>query len=355
MSRVILVVSDFHLGNGRFLPDGTVNALEDFVYDERFIEFLEHHDQQQGAEPLELVINGDFMNMIQLLPEELPLGILTERAAVHKTEAIISGHRDLFQALKRFNAKPNRRVVYIMGNHDPGVLWPGVQEVLRRTIQGDLEFVDTAYRTDGVHIEHGHQLEPIFRFDPQQYFLTRGFKEPVLNMPWGIFFVTEFLYRVKRRRPYIDKVKPYSLYTRWATFYDFWFGLFSVISYLFFIVRSRFSRLPLKSSQAFYGLRAFRELKRSPTLAEQAYEILKKHGGKIIILGHTHIPIHRRLDAEREYLNPGCWNDVTSLDLSTLGHSRRLIYVRVDFRDGRPLARLQEWHGQPKLFEEVRA
>jgi hypothetical protein len=38
-----LVLSDFHLGKGRYLENGQVNTLEDFDEDEKFIEFLDHY------------------------------------------------------------------------------------------------------------------------------------------------------------------------------------------------------------------------------------------------------------------------------------------------------------------------
>ncbi|RME19438.1 MAG: hypothetical protein D6806_18290 [Deltaproteobacteria bacterium] len=353
--RTKLVVSDFHLGNGQFFEDGTVNPLEDFVYDDRFIEFLDHHSEEAGSGELELIINGDFMNMIQLLPEEMERGILTERAAVEKTEAIVRGHRELFDALRRFNERPNRKITYVMGNHDPGVLWPGVQDVLKRVIQGNLEFVLESYRKDRLHVEHGHQMEEIFRFDSRRYFLTKGVREPLLNLPWGVFFVKDYLYKLKQTRPYIDKIKPYGMYTRWAFYNDFWFGLLSTLRYVWFCLRTRFSSLPLKRAQALKGLFAYRQLKKSPTLSEEAGRILEEPDVNIVVFGHTHIPIHRRFGKQKEYLNPGCWNGVTSLSLDSLGFQRRLIYVRIDYPRDYPQARLLEWHGSPRLFEEVRA
>jgi UDP-2,3-diacylglucosamine pyrophosphatase LpxH len=245
--------------------------------------------------------------------------------------------------------------VFLLGNHDPGLLWKGVQETIRSVVQGEVVFIDEVYRFDGVHIEHGHQLEPIFRFDKKRYFLTRGYQEPVLNLPWGVFFVKDYLYRVKRKRPYIDKVKPYNKYWRWCMYNDFWFGLFSTIRYLWFILKTRFSRLPLKRAGAFKGLRAFWDLTRSPTMVDEAEEILHDQATRIVILGHTHIPIYRNFGAERTYLNPGCWNGVTSLDLSGMGYTRRLIYALIEYRQDKPFARLVEWHGQHKVLEEVRA
>jgi UDP-2,3-diacylglucosamine pyrophosphatase LpxH len=353
MKKLRVVLSDFHLGNGRFLPDGTVNALEDFAYDEKLIELVEYYGFAEGSDDVEIILNGDFFNMIQLMPEEQALGIVTERAALNKIEAIMAGHQALFETLRRFNAEPERRIVFIMGNHDPGLLWPGVREAIERVVGGEVRFVEEAYVFDGVHIEHGHQIEPIHRFEKDRYFLTRGFPEPVLNLPWGTYFVKDFLYRVKRSRPYVDKVKPFGKFMRWCLFNDFWFGLTTVIRYFWFIVKTCFSRLPLKRKGALKGLSAWLELARSPTLVEGAEEIMRQTGARIVVMGHSHIPFVRNFGNERVYLNPGTWNDITSLDIPSLGHDRRLLYVLIEYRDGRPYANLMEWHGHTKLFSPV--
>ncbi len=353
MKKIRLIVSDFHLGNGRFRSDGRVNPLEDFLYDEEFIEFLEYHGQTDEPYDVELIINGDFFNMIQLMPDEQDLGILTERAAVAKIEAILAGHPALIEALRSFNAQPHRRLVFVLGNHDPQLLWKGVQEILKRAIQGELVFVEDSYRFDDVHVEHGHALEPIFEMQKDRYFLTKGWPEPILNLPWGVFFVKDYLYQIKRRRPFADKVSPYSLFMRWLAFNDFWFGMRALLSYLWFIFKTRFSRLPLKRAGAFKGFGAIVSLTRSPTLAEEVMEILERERCRIVVLGHTHIPVHVNLGSG-EYLNPGSWNDITHLDIPNLGHGRRLIYVRIEERQGGSHARLLQWHGFHKPFREVR-
>ena len=352
--KIKLVISDLHLGNGRHLPDGTINPLEDFLNDEKFIEFVLHHHAYPEETQIELILNGDFFNMIQLLREEQDDGILTERAAVKKTKAIIQGHRDMFDALRQFNSRPHRRVVFVLGNHDPGLLWPKVQETIREAVEGEVIFVDDFYRFDGVHIEHGHQLEQIFQFDSCRYFLTRGYPEPVLNLPWGVFFVKDFLYEMKRRRPFADKVKPYHLYWRWSIYNDFWFAILSMFRYFRFVMQSLLSDLPLKRQGALRGFSAMMELGKSTTMEEDARKIMERENCRIVILGHTHIPIHRNLGNEREYLNPGCWNHITSLDLAHLGYTRRLIYVQIDYAENKPTARLMEWHGQHRVFEELR-
>ncbi|MBW2700873.1 MAG: metallophosphoesterase [Deltaproteobacteria bacterium] len=353
LQRLRLILSDFHLGNGRHRDDGTINPLEDFSCDQEFVELLTYYDREKSEADLELVLNGDFFNMIQLEPSEQELGILTERSAVEKMKAILAGHPEIISILRSFNASDKRRIVFVMGNHDPQLIWTAVQGLLREAIEGELVFVDDTYVVDGVHIEHGHQIENIFRMEKERYFLTKGYPEPVLNLPWGVFFVKDLLYRLKRRRPYVDKVRPYGKFWRWCFFNDFFFGVFAAILYIGFIFKTRFSRLPLKRAGAFHGFKAIFNLSASPTLTEDAALILQGEDCKLVVLGHTHIPIHIRL-AGGEYINPGTWNDVTYLDLQNLGHRRKLYYVLVELKEEGPNGKLYEWHGRQLPFSEAR-
>ena len=43
MRAIKIVVSDFHMGEGRILPDGSVNNLEDFISDQAFIDLMEYY------------------------------------------------------------------------------------------------------------------------------------------------------------------------------------------------------------------------------------------------------------------------------------------------------------------------
>ena len=65
LKKIKLVVSDFHLGKGRRLSDGTQNLLEDFRSDRQFIEFLDYF--MTGPHKrcgVELILNGDFFNPV---------------------------------------------------------------------------------------------------------------------------------------------------------------------------------------------------------------------------------------------------------------------------------------------------
>ena len=59
--KIKLVLSDFHIGKGKYLENGRINLLEDFHFDQKFLEFLDYHSTgpYKNAE-VELLLNGDF-------------------------------------------------------------------------------------------------------------------------------------------------------------------------------------------------------------------------------------------------------------------------------------------------------
>ena len=62
-----IVVSDFHLGKGRYFEDGTQNILEDFIYDREFSEFIDYYRVGKFADAeVELILNGDILNLLQI-------------------------------------------------------------------------------------------------------------------------------------------------------------------------------------------------------------------------------------------------------------------------------------------------
>ena len=120
------MVSDCHLGSGTRLQSGKLNPLEDFHKDEKFVEFLEYHTTGKFHDTeVELVINGDFFDMLAVKTNSrLPYGIL-ENIAVYKIRKILNGHPKVCAALQKF-IEGGHRVVMIWGNHDAG-LWARVR------------------------------------------------------------------------------------------------------------------------------------------------------------------------------------------------------------------------------------
>src|SRR4051812_48585500 len=135
MKKIKLVVSDFHLGKGHILPDGSLNIYEEFYYDDKFIEFLEYYSTGDfsGVE-VELIINGDFFNLLQTDYKGHHTTVLTESIDLYKIQTIIAGHKLVFDALRKFAATPNRKITYIVGNHDQGMLWPKTRECVDEVV-----------------------------------------------------------------------------------------------------------------------------------------------------------------------------------------------------------------------------
>ena len=126
MRLIRLVLSDLHLGTG--VPEGELNPLEDFYYDERFAELLEHYDKKCGdSTQIELILNGDIFDLLKVqIDGEWPTEI-TQEIAEQKLRLCLDGHPRFIASLRTFLAKPERRLVYLPGNHDLDMWFPAPQ------------------------------------------------------------------------------------------------------------------------------------------------------------------------------------------------------------------------------------
>ena len=101
--RIKLVVSDLHLGIGQILEGGQLNSLEEFNFDEKFVEFLHYYTNGSFQDvSVELIMNGDIFNYLQVDCNSHFLTVLTESICLDKTRRILNGHPAFFFALKRF-------------------------------------------------------------------------------------------------------------------------------------------------------------------------------------------------------------------------------------------------------------
>lgn len=355
--RMTLVVSDFHLGAGPACPDGSANYLEDFFFDRKFIEFLNHYSSgDHEKEEVELVLNGDFFNHLQVWPDEVRPELMTERVALWRTEQIMDGHPELFEALCRFAHVPQHTVVFLVGNHDIGLLWPAVQHLLVKKLGTAVRVhVEPVYADGCMWIEHGNQHVAENRIDFDRAFLQDGSGPPIINMPWGDLFVIRFLNRVKKRRPYIDKVYPFKLYLRWAFLHDTLFALRAVVAGLvyFMAVLLRLGDNRRFSRQHF--LKIIKEFSFPVKMDRAAKRIFALNPGfRIIVFGHGHQAASRRFGGGRQYFNTGIWNEMISLDLGTIGRQLRLTFVEISSVRGEPpQGVLKEWKGVYREVEEV--
>jgi len=364
-----VVVSDFHLGKGRYFRDGTQNILEDFIYDREFAEFVNYYRSGSYADAdVEIIFNGDILNLLQIDTHGVHTHLITERSVVRAVDRIAAGHPEFFAAIKKFAAIPGHSISYVVGNHDAGMLWPGPRKAFSLACGAPVQFYDVAYQFDGIHVEHGQQFERFAHIDMKRPFITRGLPEPVLNLPWGSLFVAVCLPKIKRDRPFIDKVRPMSAFIRWVAIHDIWWGFKTLLLIMRFIFDTVLFKTRYQIRQgvgATLGL--LKEITLYPNYDKIAFKILEEQAEiNTVIFGHTHILRYRQWREGKEYFNEGTWNETTNLDLDDYGKQIRLTYAFIEYpivsgagtipeemSHGRPKVRLKQWNGVWKPEAEI--
>jgi UDP-2,3-diacylglucosamine pyrophosphatase LpxH len=354
--KIKLVVSDLHLGRGRFLPDGGVNSLEEFHYADKLVEFLHYYTSGQFRDfDVELIINGDFLNFLQCDYKGHFLTVLTEDICLDILQGIIAGHDNVFKALREFGASPSRTITYVVGNHDQAMLWPGTRAYLNEVLDCSIKYKNIVYYFDGVHIEHGHMHEAANRLDPKKFFLKKDLAEPILNLPFGSHFFVNYVLKIKEHYPHVDKIRPFSKMMRWALFNETRFAIVGLCRLIFYFARSIFVLDPRRSWPFNRILKVVLESAIFPDLSESARRVLNDERVHTVIFGHSHVYQYRQWSSEKEYFNTGTWTEITSLDIVSLGKITKLTYVLIEYPEdgGRPRGRLKEWRGYHRIEEDV--
>ena len=232
----IIVISDLHI---------SAAELDDFdqELEGNFVRFLKDELASRPT-PVELVINGDFLDFVQAPPwsgreleSQTDTGIplcFTESQSREKLGSIHSGHLATFRALHDFLAsKPDNALVVLPGNHDPDFFWPTVSQDFTNLISdGDSAIaaririhLERAYRPDScpeVWIEHGQQYDPVNSFFISDYPYWSGKNPPILKVSneerlyacLGTRFLIRYLNSLDAEYPFVDNVKPFSRFVR---------------------------------------------------------------------------------------------------------------------------------------------
>lgn len=351
-----LVVSDLHLGKGKFLQNGQFNILEDFFEDDRFFEFCDYFSTDKYyLEKICLVLNGDILNLIQIDVKGVFTHVIDEQMTISQIEDVAKGHPRFIKGLKKFLKTPNKEVVYVIGNHDSGMAFNGAQKKFNEIVDGEIHFCHT-FKRHGVHIEHGHRFEAINTVPMAHFFLRGPQGKQILNFPWGSLFCINVLPKLKKERPYIDKVRPMSAYIKWCLFHDttfFWKILVTCLKYVFTTSGDYFTK---QNKNFKTTLNILKQITIYPRYEKMARRILKRdQSTHTVIMGHTHLQEWRRFPEGRYYFNTGTWNAIPSIDAGMHQDSRVLTFCAIDVQEeGNQLvyATVNEWKGQWKPFVE---
>ncbi len=357
MKKLKLVVSDFHLGKGTRLPSGNPNVMEDFHLDHKFKEFLEFYSKGEYADSeIELIMNGDMLNLIQVDYHGHYTVVVTEGVSLHKVEAVIKGHPLFFAALVKFLQNPKHSLTYVVGNHDQEMMWPKVRAFFDKAVGVPVNWKSSHHLVDGLYVEHGHQYEAINRVDPQLPFLTKNLPEPILNLPWGTLFTIQYLVRLKQQKPFIDKVRPFNMLIWWSLVHDTWSTLTNLFRLVAYFIATRFSKNRYRHSNFRMTLKMLREASIFPELGDAAKRILRTPEIHTVVFGHTHVYRQLVVADGKQYLNTGSWTDIVSLDLESYARRQKLTYVRMDYdENGRPFSSLRHWIGHIPLEDDAMA
>lgn len=207
-----VVISDVHVA------DPTNKELDDFDRDEDFARLLTEVIPREAGWPATLIINGDFIDFPQVMPElgRNNLGHqfgATRDESERRLRRVLEGHPRVFESLETYMEKGGQ-VLVVPGNHDADLHWPSVFEILREAVGGysepQLGFVASGEINERrIHVEHGHQYSFDNKFKHwKRPFVTAADGTERLERPWGTFFLDVIYNGIEHRYSFINQVHP---------------------------------------------------------------------------------------------------------------------------------------------------
>jgi UDP-2,3-diacylglucosamine pyrophosphatase LpxH len=355
-----LIISDCHLSAGRFY-EGQLNPHEDFFFDDEMCALFEHFSTGKygdGAE-VELFINGDYLDFLNVPFHGEFEDAITEEIAVTKVEAIFAAHPKVMKALRTFAGLPGKRVTYMIGNHDAELFFPKVRERIVREWDPDgifpsgrVEIIadrDHVRWEGGVEVHHGNQFEAGNTLDFQKPILEANLDKPVLNIPWGSFYILKIVNRLKSEREHLDKVRPVKLYLFFGMIFDPWFTIRYAFLSGFYFLKTRFVPSPGRRSKILETIKIVKqEANFFLDLEQEARDLLSAQPElRTVIFGHTHKPMNKVYPDGKQYINTGTWTKMVNLDWRSLGQQFALTFALVEIRSGEARCELRQWLGEP--------
>ena len=342
VQKVILVISDLHLSAGKMIK-GKRNLLEDFHYDNELIDFLNYYSNGDYLDiPVELVINGDFLDFLAVpYVEFYDDEFWSEKAALAKLKMIMQAHPGVMEAIKRFVSGTDKRIDYIIVNHDAEFVFESLKKEFLDFFGADgykvtlSNSISNHVPTKGVSIIHGHQYERAHEFDQENSVIETLTGEKYFNPPWGSYYVTNVINKYKQERSYINAVRPIKHFLIHGILFDTFFTLRFMLSNIYYFVMVRFWHFYMMKkslSQVFQDL--FRELELFQDFETITRQYFEKHPeARVLIVGHTHNPSFRIFNDGTIFINTGTWTRMVNLDLGQWNYGNALTYAKILVKD----------------------
>ncbi|MEK6705460.1 MAG: hypothetical protein AABZ06_06705, partial [Bdellovibrionota bacterium] len=257
-------------------------------------------------------------------------------------------------------AKPNKRITYLVGNHDADLFFQKVRERIIKEWDPEAESGSSGGKVTiiadrdhirlegGVDVYHGNQFEAMHILNFSKPLLESGLSKPVLNIPWGSFYILKIVNRMKWERDYLDKVRPLKVLLLVGAISDPWFIIRYVFLSIYYFLKTRFVYSPKRRSSFKVTMDIFKqEVAFFMDLERNARKLLDQDPElKTVIIGHTHKPISKGYPDGKQYINTGTWTKMVHLDLRSIGQQSCPTFALIKIRDGHALCDLRYWVGE---------
>ncbi|MFT6143949.1 MAG: UDP-2,3-diacylglucosamine pyrophosphatase LpxH [Myxococcota bacterium] len=200
--RLLVVLSDLEMGTG--------GVSDDFPQSESVIEVLARYDDAPyDAIEVVFVFNGDTFDFLKTSVDGKYTHHVDLNIARRKFARIAQAHSGFLNGLADRLQQPRRSVHFVVGNHDPELLFIGVQQDLALWLRapGRVFVHPWAYTTGDVRIEHGSQGDSLFRMDPAQPFIKYDGRD-VIAYPWGSVALLDVAMPMQPTLYHVDRLKP---------------------------------------------------------------------------------------------------------------------------------------------------
>jgi UDP-2,3-diacylglucosamine pyrophosphatase LpxH len=211
MDATRIIISDLHIGaNDKFDIFNPAVKLPIF---EKFINYARSQDNA-----VELIINGDFVDFLQLKE----WGDYSRETATRKAGEIAKANLGAFRVLGAFLVQPEHQIKILLGNHDVELAyaetWKLVQDAILSAAPvgagARLQFLNRRvtdnFRVNNVlvHVEHGNIADPFNSINYGPLFVDAEENTKTFSYPPGTKFVYDTINQFKEQYQIVDLLKP---------------------------------------------------------------------------------------------------------------------------------------------------
>ncbi|MBI1968957.1 hypothetical protein HYS49_03525 [Candidatus Woesearchaeota archaeon] len=333
MNQELIILGDIEMGAG--------TLTDDFISDAALSQLIRSLAEKPVA--LDLVLNGDTFDFLKC-----PIFVdgkvtyprhVTPDISLEKLHLIKKAHAAVFEALQFFVRRPQKKLHFIIGNHDHDLVYPEVQQELKALLgpQENVHF-QWQYKNHHVYIEHGQQYDLPNMLNLQRLFV-RYHGKTILNPPWAFGLLHRFM-NIKEEHPFLERIFPKVAlfqYHRPAAKQISRAALKFILSSIFYypfraLMDPTYSISQKITSEMLRKLRQSKEQHFDMDSIVHIFKRKKRHlvrRYKLLVLGH----VHKTYIEERKHsviIHPGSWRDEYHLDKETgMLTPRTKNYVRI--------------------------